>query len=85
VIARLSGDTALKMHTERKSSPEGRSFSHSVHRDASGLGILELWELHGGGHAWSGGSAAGSFTSQDGPDASKEMLRFFLQHRLSRS
>jgi poly(hydroxyalkanoate) depolymerase family esterase len=52
-----------------------------LHRDAYGLGVLELWELHGAGHSWSGGNPAGSFTNANGPDATKEMLRFFLKHR----
>ncbi|SFV37090.1 extracellular catalytic domain type 1 short-chain-length polyhydroxyalkanoate depolymerase [Hyphomicrobium facile] len=80
VIARVAGNTNFQVRTERKTTSQGYSVSHSVHRDAFGLNILELWELHGGGHSWSGGSSAGSFTS-DGPDASKEMLRFFLEHR----
>lgn len=83
VIARVADGAKFTTQTVRRSSPTGHSFSHTVHRDASGLGILEFWELHGAGHSWSGGSRAGSFTSEHGPDASKEMLRFFLQHRLS--
>lgn len=78
-------ETNLWAQTEGKISPKGKSFSHSVHRDSSGLSILELWEPPGAGHSWSGDSLAGSFASEDGPNASREMSRFFLQHRLPKS
>ena len=54
-------------------------YTRTVQADENGHPILEQWVLHGAGHAWSGGSAAGSYTEPRGPDASREMMRFFLQ------
>jgi poly(hydroxyalkanoate) depolymerase family esterase len=55
----------------------GRTYTRTVLRDADACLLQEHWLVHGAGHAWSGGSAAGSYADPHGPDASREMLRFF--------
>lgn len=45
--------------------------------------IAEEWLIAGLGHSWSGGSPQGSFTSESGPDASAEMVRFFSKFELT--
>ncbi len=62
---------------------QGRAYRKTAHRDANGLSLAEHWEIEGAGHAWAGGDAAGSYTDPQGPDASREMLRFFLQHKIA--
>lgn len=61
----------------------GRRYTHTVITDSDGLERAEHWLVHGAGHAWSGGSSEGSYTDALGPDASREMLRFFHQHPLA--
>ncbi len=78
VAQRAGGGAGLTAEEERGRSPGGMGFTRTVHRDADGRARLEEWVLHGAGHAWSGGSAAGSYTEPAGPDASRAMARFFL-------
>lgn len=68
--------------TVENGKASGRAYTRTTYRDAAGQPVVEHWVVHGAGHAWSGGSANGSFSDPKGPDASREMLRFFLQHGL---
>jgi len=52
----------------------GRAYTRTVRR---GRPSLEHWLVHGAGHAWSGGNAKATYTDPTGPDATREMLRFF--------
>src|SRR3954447_12447424 len=61
----------------------GTAYTRTVQEGEGGRPILEQWVLHGTGHAWSGGSQTGAYTDPRGPDASREMLRFFFAHRRS--
>lgn len=52
----------------------------TVYRTPGGEVLLDSWTVADVGHAWSGGSPDGTFTDPDGPDASREIVRFFLDH-----
>jgi poly(hydroxyalkanoate) depolymerase family esterase len=80
VIAQSKAAMNLRITVSRGEAPGGIRYTRTVQADESGRPMLEQWVLHGAGHAWSGGSAAGSYTEPRGPDASREMMRFFLQH-----
>jgi len=63
--------------TAQVSQGNGRAFTRTRYRDGAGRAVAENWLVHDAGHAWSGGGSAGSFADASGPDASREMVRFF--------
>jgi poly(hydroxyalkanoate) depolymerase family esterase len=63
--------------TAQASEGNGRAFTRTRYRDGAGHAVAENWLVHDAGHVWSGGGSAGSFADSSGPDASREMLRFF--------
>jgi poly(hydroxyalkanoate) depolymerase family esterase len=74
--------TSTQKQVHRGRVAGGHAYTRTIHTGASGRGMFEHWNIHGAGHAWSGGSPAGSYTDPRGPDATREMLRFFLEHSL---
>ena len=79
IIAGLKAATNLRTTVSRGEAPGRISYTRTIHAEERGRPILEHWVLHGVGHAWSGGSSAGTYTEPRGPDASREMMRFFCQ------
>jgi poly(hydroxyalkanoate) depolymerase family esterase len=72
--------TPVQSTTTHPGTSDARPYSRTTYTDAAGTVIAETWIVKGGGHAWFGGNPAGSFIDPLGPDASAEMVRFFLEH-----
>jgi poly(3-hydroxybutyrate) depolymerase len=85
IASRLAaGDVATPDQPTTVDGHRGRPYRRTVHHDINGTPVAESWTVHGGGHAWYGGNPVGSYTDPHGPDASAEMIRFFLLHQSTR-
>ena len=80
IVAQVAQDAVLRMRVQKGRVPGGHAYTLTIHADQAGAPIIELWVIYGAGHAWSGGSPKGSYTDQRGPDATREMMRFFTEH-----
>lgn len=82
VAVQARGGNRGKGQVTKDAGQNGRSYQKSVWPATDDVTNCEIWLIEKAGHAWSGGSSTGSYTDPAGPDASAEMLRFFLQHQL---
>lgn len=80
-ILQRSRPGPLVCRSHRGQSQGGRAFTRKLYSSGPGEVLLEDWTVHGSGHSWSGGTTAGSHTDPAGPDASREMVRFFLARK----
>jgi poly(hydroxyalkanoate) depolymerase family esterase len=72
-----AGTSPVDERVERPAG--GRACTRRRLTAANGVNA-EYWIIHGAPHAWAGGSVRGTYTDAGGPDASAEMMRFFLAH-----
>lgn len=77
LLRQFEGSTSLE--SQGRGGQTGRTFTHRLFTSPEGI-EAEQWLIHGAPHAWAGGSSRGSYTDASGPDASAEMVRFFLAH-----
>lgn len=78
VAAARAGLRAASEKTIEGRSAGGVAYKRTVIAGKRGAPHVEYWSLQGVGHGWSGGHPDGSYTNQHGPNASREMMRFFL-------
>lgn len=80
IAALLRSIESSEPSVEQGTASGGRNYTRSLYRANNGEPLAEHWLVKGAGHAWSGGSANGSYTDAKGPNATGEMLRFFFEH-----
>jgi poly(3-hydroxybutyrate) depolymerase len=71
---------SVSVGTSEMGSGGGKTYTHTSYGGAGGKSLLESYVVHGLGHAWSGGSTAGTFTDLNAPDASAILWSFFAAH-----
>ncbi|HEY0493227.1 MAG TPA: PHB depolymerase family esterase [Candidatus Dormibacteraeota bacterium] len=73
-------DAGLNTSVMEGRSSGGMAYTRTILTQPERRWASERWVLHGAGHAWAGGDPVGSHTDPAGPNASREMLRFFMSH-----
>lgn len=80
-VAALSAERGALQEVGERQVANGLPCTRTLHLDRDGVPVVEHWAVGNAGHAWFGGSSAGSYALPHGPDASREMMRFFYAQR----
>jgi poly(hydroxyalkanoate) depolymerase family esterase len=79
IVARHEESQGKIIRSEHRPSGDARAYTRLIAERSDGTHGIECWMIEGAQHAWSGGHPSGSYTDPCGPDASAEMVRFFLK------
>ena len=71
---------SARSQTESRAGTTAQGY-HFMKRVFGHPSMIEEWSVDELGHAWSGGSKEGTYTDDRGPDATREIMRFLLEHR----
>jgi poly(3-hydroxybutyrate) depolymerase len=77
--------SALAATTTQAATTTAHAFTRTVYHDRDKRIVAEQWTVHGGAHAWFGGSPKGSYTDARGPNASAELVHYFLSRSANRA
>jgi poly(hydroxyalkanoate) depolymerase family esterase len=80
LAAQWAGVHKLQSTPPQRSEEGGLSVERTTWPGADGTPLIELVIVDGLAHAWSGGSADGTYTDPRGPDATTLILTFLLAH-----
>ncbi len=78
-LSEMYSPGGLKKLSEKKGKTTG-GYHFTTTTYGRNKPVIEKWVVDELGHAWSGGSKDGTYTDPSGPDAGREIVRFFLEH-----
>ncbi len=74
---------ALEESTEVPPTGDRHGYTHTTVTAPDGTSIVELYLVHGMGHAWSGPAGDGTYTDHAGPDVSALVWDFARRHPMA--
>jgi len=80
LAAQWAGVLGLSASPAERTTEGGLAVERTRWKAADGSTAIELAIVDGVAHAWSGGSAEGTYTDPRGPDAARLMIDFLLAH-----